>query len=84
MSLSVQWGLAYGDVANRSIIYPITVVAPLAFMATLVRHDTNQNWWGVQATGSVDASTLKPCVYTSYAKIWNEHNTAVFWILIAK
>ena len=53
-------------------------------MATLVRHDANQNWWGLQATGSVDASTLKPCVYKSYAKIWNEHNTAVFWMLIAK
>ena len=79
-----QWGLAASDVANRSITYPITVTTPLAFMATLVRHDANQNWWGLQATGSVDASTLKPCVYKSYAKIWNEHNTAVFWMLIAK
>lgn len=80
----MQWGLAASDVANRSITYPITVTTPLAFMATLVRHDANQNWWGLQATGSVDASTLKPCVYKSYAKIWNEHNTAVFWMLIAK
>lgn len=81
---SSKWGYIATNIFNRTITYPISINTPFCFTVTLVRHDTEQNYVGVQASGNTDDGNISPKIYNSYAQIWNEHNSAVYWILIAK
>lgn len=79
-----QWGFSKTDEYNRTVYYPISVNTPLNFSVTLIRHDTQQNYWGIQSSGYIDQGACTPKVYSTYAQLWNEHNSGVYWILIAK
>ena len=78
-----QWGKSTTNTAHRSITYPISVTTPLALQLTPIRHDDQYNTLCVQASGSVTDGNLTPKMYASSASMWNEQNTAVYWLLIA-
>ena len=78
-----QWGLAKSDTANRTITFPVSVTTPLAVLLTEARHDTANLYMCVLGSGN-SINNMQPSVTSQNVHIGNQHDTASYWLLIAK
>ena len=81
--VSKQWGLAKSDTANRTITFPVSVTTPLAVLLTEARHDTANLYMCVLGSGN-SINNMQPSVTSQNVHIGNQHDTASYWLLIAK
>lgn len=83
LRLGKQWGLSKSDTTNRTITFPVSVATPLAIILTGARHDGANIYVAVRGSGS-SVNNLTPALTANNVMITNEHNTAAYWLLIAK